>query len=264
MCDTRQSGSSNEGPVRRLTPLVGRGKLLKEAQVQVAAWLEQRYGRSTFDIASGAERIDGRNRLLVLTGPPAVGKSRMAYELIKCLLESHEANKATAHCVESASLSTFAAEITGVALIDKENLPQRWEELCQYAARTVNDTYADRARRHLPLLALLLDCKGVDTSGIRRADTGSFIHSVKLALCTCCEVAAHFTAKPVVLVIEDLQWMGCMRREYWGALWAYSVICSSILSLHILLAIDDNTDHINAARDVFKARLPNGFEADVR
>lgn len=236
MGDTRLNRGGGTAQSRRLTPLVGRGELLDAAQAQISAWLQENYypaqpgavvpstaepaepaardpaESDTPDPAAGKEPLAARNRLLVLMGPPAVGKSRLAYEVVLRLAERLGINTATAHCSESASLSAFAAEVAQIAGVDRANLPARWEQLCRHAAGVVGEAYAERVRRHLPLLALLLDCGAVDTAGIRQADTGSFIPGVKLALRACCELVAHYTGKPVVLVIEDLQWMGALRE----------------------------------------------------
>ncbi len=200
------------GRFRRLTALVGRGELLKKAEQQINSWLRQSYDPATFDITTGAAQINGRNRLLVVGGAAAVGKSRFAYELVERMKAQSTINIAYAHCVENGSLSAFAAEVAGVAGLTKGNLPARWEELCSHAAQPVSAQYAERQRKHLPLLALLLDCEEVDTAGIRQADTASFLLGVKLALRACCELVAHFTSQPVMLVIEDLQWMGSLRE----------------------------------------------------
>jgi len=203
------------GQFRRLTALVGRGELLKKAEQQISSWLRQSYDPATFDITTGAPQIKGRNRLLVVGGAAAVGKSRFAYELVERMKAQSAVNTAyahCAHCVENGSLSVFAAEVAGVAGLTAGNLPTRWEELCSHAASVISEAYAERQRKHLPLLALLLDCEEVDTAGIRQADTGSFLLGVKLALRACCELIAHFTSQPVVLVIEDLQWMGSLRE----------------------------------------------------
>lgn len=207
-----QSGDSNESGMRRLTPLVGRGKLLSRAQAQVAEWLKLHYDPADLHRGDGSEQCACRNRLLVLTGPAAVGKSRFAYELVERLVDEFSVTAATAHCVENASLSTFAAEVAQVAGIRRNNLPDRWERLCNHAAQAASRAYAESARQHLPLLALLLDCEAVDTAGIRQADAESFIQGVKQALRTCCEMTAYLTGLPVVLVIEDLQWMGGLRE----------------------------------------------------
>jgi len=110
------------------------------------------------------------------------------------------------------ALRTPACLLAHIAGIDSINLPHRWEQLCCHAAEVASASYAELARRHLPLLASVLDCHEVDTSGIRRADAGTFIHGVKLALRACCEITTHHTGKPAVLVIEDLQWMGGLRE----------------------------------------------------
>jgi len=200
------------GRFRRLTALVGRGELLKKAEQQISSWLKQSYDPATYDITTGAAQVKGRNRLLVIGGAAAVGKSRFAYELVERMKAESPINTAYAHCVENASLSAFAAEVAGVAGLTEGNLQVRWEELCSHAASAISEAYAERQRKHLPLLALLLDCEEVDTAGIRQADTASFLLGVKLALRACCELIAHHTGQPVVLVIEDLQWMGNLRE----------------------------------------------------
>jgi predicted ATPase len=212
MGGTGQSGGTSHTGVRRHTPLVGRGKLLEQSRTLIAEWLALRHDLPNAAPAGGAERIAARNRLLLVRGPAAVGKSRFAYELVKRLVEETNANTATAHCVENGSLTAFAAEIVQVAGVGQTNLPDRWEQLCSGAAQLAGTDYAERTRRHLPLLALLLDCPAVDTASIRRADAGSFIHGVKQALRACCELTAYCSARPLVLVIEDLQWLGHLRE----------------------------------------------------
>lgn len=207
-----QSSSGTEPRMRRLTPLVGRGDLLALAEAQINEWLAISYDPSTFSTAGDAGRIAGRNRLLVLTGAPAVGKSRLAFELLRRLAGKRPLTTATAHCTAATSLFAFAAELARIAGLDENNLPARWQELCDQAAKAVGESYGERARRHLSLLAFLLDCDAIDTTGIRQADTRSFIPGVKLALRACCELIAQSTGMPVVLVVEDLQWLGGLRE----------------------------------------------------
>jgi class 3 adenylate cyclase len=219
----------------QLSPLTGRDALLAQAEAQLAAWLD--------------EPPQPAARVLVLRGVAAVGKSRLAYELAQRLAARYpRLSGATAHCTENTPPNVFTAELAAVAGLTAENLPERWEQLCALAeaeaaapspvAAAGNDAgqgagtsaaeYAARARRHLPLLAWVLGCRSVDTSGIRQADPASFLLGCRLALCACCELAAlesgsagvpaglgretedagSKAAAPVVLVVEDLQWAG--------------------------------------------------------
>src|SRR3990172_7061025 len=69
------------GSFARLTPLVRRADELQTAIAQVNRWLETRYAPETWDITKSQEPLAGRNRLMIIRGVPAVGKSRPAYEI---------------------------------------------------------------------------------------------------------------------------------------------------------------------------------------
>jgi len=199
------------GSARRLTPLIGREKLLQWAWQMLHGWLEEGIELRRGELeGSGDEAVGNtpRNALLVIHGATAVGKSRLAYELVERLKADGPLNTATGHCSELSSVLAFGAELAQAAGLDSENLPVRWEALCANAALLRGEDYAQRAREHLPVLALLLDCLTVDASGVRRSDAKSFLVSVMLALRACCELAALENGRPVVLVVEDLQWMG--------------------------------------------------------
>jgi class 3 adenylate cyclase len=213
---------AEESPVQlrgtgRLSPLTGRDGLLDEAEVRLATWL--------------SEAPRPPSRVFVFRGQAAVGKSRLAYELVERLRRRWpQLSTATAHCTENTPPNVFTAELAAVAGLTAENLPERWEELCALVeaqgAPGGGDSaeYAARARRHLPLLAWVLGCRSVDTSGIRQADPASFLLGCRLALSACCELAQLEAANtaapagqppaglpagaPVVLVVEDLQWAG--------------------------------------------------------
>lgn len=243
------------GAFARLTPLVGREDVLRTAVQQVQSWLSTSYPPETWDIARAGALRAGRNRLLILRGVAAVGKSRLAYEIVQALRvelgHGHAGGpalaSATGHCSESASLRAFVAELARVAGLTAQNLPERWAELCTVATRVVSADYAGRLRRHLAALAYALDCKAVDTTAIALSDRRGFLTSCILALRACCELAAlsgggaprdaltlsgsgAATAdaedggpsagpiSPVVLVIEDLQWLGDLRAVLDGLL----------------------------------------------
>ncbi|MCH7471551.1 tetratricopeptide repeat protein [bacterium] len=195
----------------RLTPLIGRDEILAQAQRQVENWQSVSYAaQDSADIPANAAK--GRNRLLIIRGPLAVGKSRLAYELVERLKGNGRVNTFTGHCVELNSLVSIATELVLVAGLTSKNLLRRWEKLCAHAAKVMGEDYAERQRAHLPLLALLVGCTEVDTSGVRQADARSFMRAVMLALRSCCELVARFTGHPVVLVVEDLQWLGDLRE----------------------------------------------------
>jgi class 3 adenylate cyclase/tetratricopeptide (TPR) repeat protein len=200
------------GSFRRLTPLIGREAVLTKAGQKLRDWLEIGYDASTYDITLTGNKLRGRNRLMVVRGPAAVGKSRLAYELVEQLRRERPLQTATAHYTIHGSPSDFAAEMAQIAGLTADNLLERWDELCTHAARVVSPTYAERQRGHLPLLAHILDCKQVDTSGIRQADSASFMLNIRLAMRACAELAGFASGQPVVLIVEDLQWMGEERE----------------------------------------------------
>lgn len=195
------------GAFSTLTPLIGRRETLEQAAHQIEHWLAVNYDGNSLDIAVAGTRPQGGNRLLVFQGLTAVGKSRLAHELIKLLEQRCGVASAAAHCTVRTSIRNFTFELTKVAGIDADNLPWRWEQLCSCAAEAVSAEYAERQRRHLPLLAYVLGCSAVDTADIAKGDAASFETGCRLALRACCELAAHEAGRPVVLIIEDLQWM---------------------------------------------------------
>jgi class 3 adenylate cyclase/tetratricopeptide (TPR) repeat protein len=277
-----------EAPVRlrgafgKLTPLAGREALLAQALEQIEKWLGVSYPPESWDIAQMTAPLAGRNRLLLLRGVAAVGKSRLAYEIVERLRswsagvpardsgstgfqpvsrgdggQDEDSRQdacptvatATAHCTESASLRAFTAELARVAGLSAANLPERWEALCGNAARVVSPEYGERQRQHLRLLAYVLGCQAIDASAIGQADPQSFATGCQLAIRACCELAAHEagsidfgstgfqpvsaeldgqgkdgrqgedsrqdacpTKTPVILVVEDLQWLGGLRN----------------------------------------------------
>lgn len=198
------------GAFRQLSPLTGREMELEQAAGQIKAWLETSYPPETWDIIQTSAPLKERNRLLIVRGVPAVGKSRLAYEIAERMKTELGAAVATAHCAENAMLAQFTAELARVAGLTVENLPQRWEELCANAALAVSPEYAERQRQSLRLLAYVLGCKTIDASAIGQADPKSFAIGCQLAIRACCELSAH-EGKPVLLVIEDLQWLGGFR-----------------------------------------------------
>lgn len=194
------------GAYRELTPLVGRDAMLSQAEAQIESWLQTKYGPESWDIAEEISPLPQRNRLMLLSGVAAAGKSRLAYELVERMRRQHGVCTASGHCSEGASLSDFTAELVTVAGLERDNLVERWEELCRHAAQTLGEDYATRQRRHLQLLAFVLKCDAVDTSGIRQAEAASFETACCLAVRACVELIAHYTGKPVVIFIDDLQW----------------------------------------------------------
>lgn len=181
------------GAFAALSPLVGRGELLEHCLAQVEAW-----------------NTSGGAALIVLQGPPAVGKSRLAYELGQ-RLAAHwgdgQCTLATAHCLQQAGLSTLLAEVCALARLGREGLVDRWEALCSLASERLGPEYAQRAQGSLPVLAHLLDCTEVDSSALRQADVNAFRLGCRVALHTALEMAA-LEGRRLLLVIEDIQWLG--------------------------------------------------------
>lgn len=198
------------GAYLKLTPLIGRDPALHEALQRITAWLSVSYPQDQLDIARASAFQAQRNHLMLISGLPAVGKSRFAYELANLLVAKNNVAYSIGHCTENASLAALTAELAAVAGITAGNLLNRWEDLCQHAALAVSTEYAERQRSHLPLLAYVFGCKDIDTSAIGSADTHSFALSCEMAVRACCELIAH-TGKQVVLVLEDLQWLGGLR-----------------------------------------------------
>lgn len=190
-----------------LSRFVGRDVEFKKAVNIIDNWLKVSYDSETFDITKIIKRPEKRNRLLVIRGAMALGKSRMAFELLQHYIRSCNAHTTTAHCLTNNSLDLFGAELMRVAGITPDNLPDRWEQLCAYAETTISKSYADRQRSHLPLIAMLINCPRVNTDKIRMIDAQSFVIAVQLAFSAACELIAHFTHRPVIITIEDIQWL---------------------------------------------------------
>lgn len=238
------------GSARRLTPLIGRDALLNQAAAQVDAWLDflAQAGQ-----AAGADdtrpRARGQNRLVIIHGATAVGKSRFAFELVEKLREGEAVLSATAHCTELASLLDFGSEVAACAGLDSSNLPKRWEKLCNLAAELRGSEYAQRARSHLPVLALLLDCVTVDATNIRRADAKSFLVSAVLALRACLELVSLETGQPIVVVFEDLQWMGELEEIIRG------VVETAELSYPLIIVATARDDYTHTEGALGEAEL---------
>lgn len=196
------------GAFRRLTPLVGRAELQAQAATQITEWLSIRHDPAYYDLAAAATPLSGHNRMLILSGVSAIGKSRLAYELVTQLQTERPLSSATVHCTERASVRGYTAELAQLAGLSADNLVERWDELCTAGAAAVSPDYAERQRRHLPLLAHVLDCPRLDTGEIANMEVSHFETSCLLAARACCELTAHFTGGAVLLVIEDLQWLG--------------------------------------------------------
>lgn len=216
------------GAYLKLTPLVGRAAALHEAQQKLHDWFGVAYPPASFDIARAGAWQDQRNRLLLVASAPAAGKSRFAYELVQQLAATQGVAYAIAHCTENASLAALTAELAGVAGLTAENLPARWEELCAQAAAAVSPEYAQRQLSHLPLLAYVLKCPALDTGALGSADPQSFAVSCEMALRACCELTAH-AGQRVVLVVEDLQWLGGLRDVISGVLARAALPCPLVV-----------------------------------
>lgn len=199
-------------PVALLTPLVGREPEIAEGVARIRAWWETEHPQASLDPAATGEKVAGRNRLLLLAGPPAIGKSRLAHEISVALAAQGPLCQGLAHCLESGSPLEFAAEVARTAGLDAANLPARWERLCALAAEAVSPEYGRRQAERLPALAYLLGCKAVDTAGIRQADPQAFQTALRLALRACLELASHERGEPLLLTVEDLQWEGEVRE----------------------------------------------------
>lgn len=199
----REAAVRLRSPMAALTPYVGREDELARATGAIREWWETEYPPETLDPAAG-DALAGRNRLLVVSGPPGVGKSRLAYESTAALAASSPVAHATAHVVENSSLQAFAREAMAVAGLGPAGLSRRWEELCAGGASVAGGEYAARQAEHLPLLAYVLGSDEVDTTAVRQADPQAFLLSLKLALRACLELAALESEGRVVLVVEDV------------------------------------------------------------
>jgi class 3 adenylate cyclase/tetratricopeptide (TPR) repeat protein len=205
----RESDAQLRGAYAQKTPMVGRDAELDGITAKVASWLETRYAPETLDWIKPEAKIKARNRLVVIRGVAAIGKSRLAYEVAQKLKSEMGASVATGHLTEHASVKEFTAELARVAGLTADNLTERWEELCANAATAVSDEYAERMRGHLWFLAYVLDCPHIDASAMRYADAASFALNARLAIRACVELAGCGT---VVLIIEDVQWIGNLRE----------------------------------------------------
>jgi tetratricopeptide (TPR) repeat protein len=199
------------GAFQQLTPLVGRADLQAQAESRIRDWLNIRHDPQFFDMAAADSPLADHNKLLILGGASAIGKSRLAFEIVQALRAEQQLASASVHCTERASVRGYTAELAQIAGLTPENLLERWEQLCAASAAAVSPEYAERQRRHLPLLAHVLDCQKLDTSDIAAMDVSSFETGCRLACRACCELASHCDGSAVLLVIEDLQWLGDLK-----------------------------------------------------
>jgi len=199
------------GAFRQLTPLVGRVELKAQVSDHIKDWLKIRHDPHSFDMAVADAPLAKHNKLMILGGVSAIGKSRLAFEVVQELRAEQRLASTTVHCTERASLRGYTAELARIAGLTPDNLIERWAQLCAASAAAVSPEYAERQHRHLPLLAHVLDCRKLDTSDIAAMDVSSFETSCMLACRACCELAAHYDGSAVLLVIEDLQWLGDQR-----------------------------------------------------
>jgi class 3 adenylate cyclase/tetratricopeptide (TPR) repeat protein len=183
----------------QISPLVGREELLREAAGVVEGWLCESQSAKSHSPKSG--------RLLVLRGPTAVGKSRMAWELSKRIAAQHTVAIATAHCTPHSGLLGFAAELCKVAGLRAENVVERWAELC---ALSCDNT--EKNMQHLPLLGYVLGSSVVDTTAIRQGNSAAFSTACKGAMAACLELSVREGKQPLLLV-EDVQWLGELSDE---------------------------------------------------
>ena len=255
-----------------LTPLIGRTEELDAILKRVRAWWDVKYPDATLDVAATGKRIPRRGRLLVLRGPAAVGKSRLAWEVVRRLEEEDDAVVVTANCLHSGGgIFRVGAELASLGGITAENLPERHAELVERAREAVSESYAERQREHLPALGLLLDSERVDTSGICQSDATQVELAVTLAIRSLCELAHHEAGRPVVLVIEDLQWLGTAETLLVELLANAAlrnpliVIATARPELEVSEALVDACEHLDMsvkrlgeskARDLLDSRLP--------
>lgn len=224
-----------------ISPLVGRDELLAEAEGVVEQWLkaEGQRPKSKDSSQSADQRMAEKQprelssrlrqaersaaelgRLLVLRGPTAVGKSRLAWELSKRIAAKHDVALATAHCTPHGGLLGFAAELCKVAGLTADNVAERWAELITRTeglgshphpeiadGRGQGTAPSEDLMQHLPLLAYVLGSSAVDTAAIRQGDSAAFAAACKGALAACIELAAREGSWPL-LVVEDVQWLG--------------------------------------------------------
>ncbi|MDQ3023892.1 MAG: tetratricopeptide repeat protein [bacterium] len=193
----------------QISPLVGRDALLDDAAGVVTRWLravEAAPARPEVHVDSSSTGRAGAIRtnsghLLILRGPTAVGKSRLAWELTKRLATDFPLVAVTAHCTPHGGLLGFAAELCKVAGLTADNVVQRWAELCMLSRD------AELSASHLPLLAYVLGSSAVDSAAIRQGDSSAFSAACKAALSACIELTTHEGRQPL-LVVEDIQWLG--------------------------------------------------------
>lgn len=197
----------------RLTPLIGRDTEVEDALSAIAEWGETAYQGDLLDPVATGERVAKRGRLLVFSGDAAVGKSRLAWEVAQALRDQGT-TLATAHALQSGGgLLAFTRELARLGGLPQDGLVAAFEALLSTAKDAMGEEYAERQRRHLPVLAFLLQSPDVDTSGIAKADPGTFATAARLALRSLAELVHHSLpqGRPVVLVIEDLQWLADLQ-----------------------------------------------------
>lgn len=180
------------GSLRTLTPLIGRDRELTIAGKELERWLDAR---------------EGANHLLLIEGTTAVGKSRFAWELLQRIKSRHEIADATAHCAELASLIGFAAELLQVAGLTEANYAARWEELCSGAAAIREAEYVAACRRQLGTLSMVLGASRADVSTLSQMEPQSLLGSLQSLVRTCLELT-DLGGRPMILIVEDLQWLG--------------------------------------------------------
>ncbi len=188
------------GSFRRLTRMVGRERELDHLGRTLRDWL----GRKG--------KFGG---LVVIRGPAGAGKSRLALELVEALAGEVELAQGRVSLSEYGRLTEVARGIADLGGFSRHDLVGRWEELLSRAGGTggLGDDYIQRARRHLRLLALLYEAPEVDYRGLLRADPQSFLLNCKLALRAVAELVSRTEGRPLLLLVDDLQWMGPEERE---------------------------------------------------
>ena len=209
----------------QISPLIGREELLEQACAVVEEWFDGGTRAPARDPSTEAHavpssatgddaRATGAAHLLILRGPTAVGKSRLAWEVTRRLAAEHPLAVATAHCTPHSGLLGFAAELCKVAGLNADNVAERWAELCVGGtgvlardADTGGDAGATECMQHLPLLGYVLGSPRVDSAAIRQGDSAAFSAACKGALAACLQLSAHEGRWPL-LVVEDIQWLG--------------------------------------------------------
>lgn len=224
----RQRPVQVRGAYLNLTPLIGRDGPLNESLKLISEWFSVEYPLESLDVTRADALQAQRNHLLMITGAPAVGKSRFAFELVQQIIRDHDVTYSIGHLTENATIAEVTAELAAVASISAANLVSRWNELCDNAATAVSPEYAGRQRAHLQLLAYVLGNQEVDASALNNADQRSFAVGCEMALRACCELAA-LEGKRVVLVVEDLQWLGELRGVLAGILARTCMACPLVV-----------------------------------